>query len=164
MPNSSTALVPDNKVSVRLPPLGRNLWTIAGLDPVSVRGGVSVHVRFEYAGASVTVRPTQHLRGCSSFARDTRSDTRSATNPCRHAWHGGPRVANLHFQSGMTEITLSPDLREARVSWSWFAPRNYSSIYNGDADTLPNRNVLGTFPQGIALLEVVPPCCAPRHV
>eukprot|EP00668_Euglena_longa_P013816 GGOE01017762.1.p1 GENE.GGOE01017762.1~~GGOE01017762.1.p1 ORF type:complete len:585 (+),score=152.84 GGOE01017762.1:120-1874(+) len=72
----------------------------------------------------------------------------------RHTVHGGPRLANLHFQSGMTEVELSPDEREARITWSWFAPRNYSSVYNGDADSLPNGNVLGTFPQGISLVEV----------
>eukprot|EP00667_Euglena_gracilis_P005510 EG_transcript_5548 len=72
----------------------------------------------------------------------------------RHAMHGGPRLANLHFQSGMTEVELAADETEARITWSWFAPRNYSSVFNGDADSLPNGNVLGTFPQGISLVEV----------
>eukprot|EP00906_Rhabdomonas_costata_P023533 RCo033856 len=72
----------------------------------------------------------------------------------RHAMHGGSRVSNLHFRSGLVEVTVWPERGTANISWQWYAPRNYSAVYNGDADLLPNGNVLGTFPQATTLTEV----------
>ena len=48
-------------------------------------------------------------------------------------------------QSRMMEVTLNETSMTAWVSWSWTAPVEYWTTWGGDADILPNGDILGTF-------------------
>jgi len=67
------------------------------------------------------------------------NDYNNLTVPC------APTFESTVANSRLLEVTVNEQNRTAWVSWSWEAPRADWSPYWGEADVLPNGDIMGTF-------------------